>query len=71
VRTHLFPSRDVGNIKDPSSNRKASFKQGTTAEKAEPQQQKHQQQQELCGKPIKKVAGNVLCWGYRRVGGSE
>ncbi len=30
VRTHLFPSRDVGNSKDPSS--KASIKQGTPAE---------------------------------------
>jgi hypothetical protein len=29
MRTLLFPSRDVGNSKDPSSNRKASFKQGT------------------------------------------
>jgi hypothetical protein len=51
-------SRDVGNSRDPSSNRNASFKpQGHKQEKAQPQQQKRHQHQDLCGKAIK-VAGN-------------
>ncbi len=47
---HPSNSRDVGNRKDPSSNRNASFKQGHQQEKSQPQQQKRQQQQNLCEK---------------------
>ncbi len=49
-------SRDVGNSRDPSSNRNASFKPHKQ-EKAQPQQQKRHQHQDLCGKAMK-VTGN-------------
>jgi hypothetical protein len=51
-------SRDVGNSKDPiAATGKQAFSKRHQQEKAQPQQQKCQQQQDLSGKAIK-VAGN-------------
>jgi hypothetical protein len=47
----------VGNSKDSSSNRKASFKQGTSAREGTTATAKCQQQQDLCARTIK-VAEN-------------